>query len=96
MGSKKPKQEILFPGAIPSAAYWKLSKKDRALYDKNERQRGVDRMKRDPEFKAKVLARAKKAEKQEILRKLKRKGRMTHGSKYGKLKSGLSINGKNR
>ena len=37
-----------------------------------------------------------KIKKRELLRKLKSKGHMTHGSKHGKLKSGLSINGKNR
>ena len=41
-------------------------------------------------------AKIKKIKKRELLRKLKSKGHMTHGSKYGKLKSGLSINGKNR
>ena len=76
--------------------YSKLSEKDKKAYNKQVTAGQLARMQRDPKYKAKILARAKKAEKQEILRKLKRKGHMTHGSKYGKLKSGLSLNGKNR
>ena len=76
--------------------YSKLSEKDKTAYNKLVTAGQLARMERDPKYKREILARAKKATKQEILRKLKSKGHMTHGSKYGKLKSGLSINGKNR
>ena len=72
-----------------SAAYYKLSKKDRALYDKNELQRNVDRMQRDPEYKRETLARAKRSEEKDLIRKVKNKGHVTHGSKYQKIKPGM-------
>ena len=72
-----------------SSAYSKLSKKDRALYDKNELQRNVDRMKRDPEYRKKIETRAKRAEEKDLIRKVKNKGHMTHGSKYQKITPGM-------
>ena len=72
-----------------SAAYYKLSKKDRALYDKNELQRNVDRMKRDPEYRKNIETRAKRAEEKDLIRKAKNKGHTTHGSKYQKIKPGM-------
>jgi len=56
----------------------------------------MHKLKTDPKYKKESEAKIKKIKKRELLRKLKSKGHMTHGSKHGKLKSGLSINGKNR
>ena len=52
-------------------------------------QRSVDRMKRDPEYRKKIETRAKRAEEKDLIRKVKNKGHMTHGSKYQKIKPGM-------
>ncbi|HIK66483.1 MAG TPA: hypothetical protein EYF95_00770 [Flavobacteriales bacterium] len=69
--------------------YSKLSKKNKKAFNKLEIIAGVAHMERNPEYKKKILDRAKKAKKKALIKKVKNKGHVTHGSKYQKLKSGM-------
>ena len=96
MSEEKTKAYVKTMSMGRSSAFNKLSKEKQEGVIRQEFLQKVHKLKTDPKYKKESEAKIKKIKKRELLRKLKSKGHMTHGSKYGKLKSGLSINGKNR
>ena len=96
MSEEKTKAYIKTMSMGRSSAFNRLSKEKQEGLIRQEFLQEVHKQKTDPKYKKEVKANIKKIKKRALLRKLKKKGHITHGSKYGKLKSGLSINGKNR
>ena len=77
--------------SVEARVFRNLSKKDQDAAIEQRYHQTAHKMKTDPKYNKKAKAEIKAWKNKQRLKKLKRKGHMTHGSKYRKLESCLSI-----